>query len=173
MSHFLPNQTTRNVPISKFTCTFPGRKAVIEIYEPGCRRNSSTSSGEIITHSNSVLLRSWQKSSVTSQQLCSLHGLPLWMVNDEWPKGTWGFDLVEKVLTDIAHLWVQLCILGIATNVSDSLVPEHLVKFIDWITETRRLWHFKTLLKFWDFFFKSQSQNHHFILSSKWSQYDI
>lgn len=153
LNQFVPNQTSRNVSVSKCTCTSPGSRAVIEIYEPGCTRKSSTSSGEIMTHSNSVLMRSWQKASITSQQLQNLQEIPLWTANDEWPMGTWGFNLVEGALTDIAHLWVLLFILGIATNVFDSLVPEHLVIFIDWITETRWLWHLKALLNSGEFFF--------------------
>lgn len=174
LSQFVPNQTSRNVSVSKRTCTFPGSKAVIEIYEAGCTRRSSTSSGEIMTHGNSVLMRSWQKVSITSEQLQNLHGIPLWMVSDEWPMGTWGFNLVERVLTDTAHLWVLFFILGIATNVFDSLVPEHLVIFIDWITETRWLWHPKALLNFSDFFFFLLSEpkpSFHFELHTSWVPY--
>lgn len=112
--------------------------------EPGCTGQSSTSEGEIMTHSNSVLLQSWQKSTVTSQQLCNLHGILLWAVNDEWSMGTLGFGSVEEVLTEIAHLWVLL-ILRRATNSLWILDPSTST-LINWKAEARKTWNFKVWL---------------------------
>lgn len=67
--------------------------------------------------------------------------------------GPWGFDLAERVLTDIAHLWVWQGIWGIAMNIFDSLVLEHQVIFIDWNNWNKMTLASQNIIEFGEFFF--------------------
>ena len=105
-----------------------------------------------MTHSNSVLMQSWQRSSITLQQLRNLHWIPLWMVHDEWLMGTRDFDLVERVLTDIVHLWGLFCIFE-NSNKCFSFFGPRTSCYIYWVDN----WNKMTLASqnFWKFCFSN------------------
>ena len=108
-----------------------------------------------MTHSNSVLMQSWQRSSITLQQLRNLRWIPLWMVHDEWLMGTRDFDLIERVLTDIVHLWVLFCIFE-NSNKCFSFFGPRTSCYIYWVDN----WNKMTLASqnFWKFCFSNLSQ---------------
>ena len=131
---------------------FPWQKSCYWDIWAWLHKRRSTSSGEIMTHSNLVLMK--VLAELKPYFTTAVKSARDTLVNGQWwmASGSMGLWLSWKS-SDRAHLWVLQCILGIATSVFDSLVPEHLVIFINWITETRRLWHHKALLNFGDLFF--------------------
>lgn len=124
-----------------------------------------------MTHCNSVPMRSWQRSRTTLQQLGNLQGIPLWMVDDERPMGPWGFDLVERVLTDIVYLWVWLCLLG-NSNKCFSFFGPRTSSYIYWVDNWNKMTlASQSIVEFLRFFFFSKSQGQ--TITSSWAPNEL